>query len=386
MHEPWRAWDSEDLKGFVAPIHDEVATVITDAREGALSSFPAPDAKVDDRDPIPFGDPPDRFRRQAIVHRYNPKSERFHDSSDPLDFPWYDDREAVSECWASTYPGHSSRAAPGERAWTYLNRRLSTLKPQDLVFVHRSGGQTGRHPNGRHVPPRSLIGVWAVEALVSWPDEHWQERLTDVYCAPLRLFDYPVELRKVRDRDPAIDAVGKFRGGAAMFDLDGREEALAVARVCSLPASIYDHDDLDQLKRELLKYPTGDLDADWGRLSPGVWQARENTLTEWVGMEHAASKLAANGWAIALVHNRPGLGYDLAARRLYPDGAIEDLRVEVKSTKHPWDHPVTLQPSQRHAGSTDPRWLLATVHDAHGDPDFNWWTWADVDAGRIPTR
>ena len=387
----WRPWTAEEKVDFVAPVLEDVAESIAVARADALAAYPDPLAPIDDRPGFEPGRTPSSYARQVFVHRYNPTTQRFHtpggSASDPYAFEWDDAARAVLDWWISSEPGHSVDADPGSPPWGKVANLIERMHPGDLVFMDRTGTKARRHPQnpGLSVPPRSLIGVTAVEALTRWPDMQWGNWLGDVHMTPLRLFDVPVHLDSVRKRQPAMAAIGNFRGPSPFFELSERDDVLAIVQACGLPYTVLTEPDLDALARLLQTRPSGDLGAPWKELRPGRWRALQNTETEWHAMAAVTWWLFQHGFGHVYVHRERGRGYDIAARRWVGQHRT-DWHVEVKGSERSWPAPVSLTPNQRAVGARDPLWRLATVHDAKqgGSCELRWWTNAQVASGAAP--
>lgn len=310
--------------------------------------------------------------RRAERERSLPPNERSVDQSDVYaDFSWGDPGKAIGEPWIHSWLMRGAK------------KGIACMDVGDLVFAVRTGW---KETDGAWLKRRTIVGVWFVEATATWPEDDgyggvaWYSQAA---CFPIRRFDFPVPVEATSDIDRAFDGVGAFhdRSRQAIIELSV-DEALAVARVCGLPASLLNEPDPNQLAPITASMDLGPPTVVRKRILDGARATAHRNAVEKAARDLAVDSLRRVGLGVVSTENRRRLGSDLWAQGIEADGTVSDFRIEVKGLSGADKWAAHLTQSEVDAALADQgrgRWWLVIVTRAlRTDRTQHWLSSGDV--------
>lgn len=337
---------------------------------GLVSLPPAPNAAGGAISPV----------RRAWIAKYDPRRaerekhldplERTVDNSDVFhDFTWDRPDVAISEPWIHSW---LMRGAGGG---------IARMDLGDLVLPLRSGWMSN---DGGWLRRRTVVGVWSVESIATWPGVGADGRKTwrsEAACLPLRRFDFPVPIKETSDIDLSFDYVAAFhdRSRQALIQLSP-DEAIAVVRACGLPAETLTEPDEIQLIKILQGLDLGPSTVVRKRILDGVRASAHRASVEKAARDLVVGELRRANFGVVSTETKRGLGSDLWARAIEADGRLTQVRVEVKglSGSDPWRASLTrseVEAARASIGSAG--WQLAVVTRALRSDRRRFWFSAD---------
>lgn len=315
---------------------DEAWSLFREVRARELAARSLPTAE-------PFGSPPKRLARRWWVSKFNPDlTGDVFSEADPLNFPWDDLSEATASDrhWISSEPGHTTGHPFGGGNWRRVAVLINGTQVGDLVLFMRTGSDPASRltshpmmPHANRIGHQQLVGLAGVHRTITYM-HGYGEVCQRVIAAPVRLFDFPVDMRRpARSRyHPLIENAPAFAAANVAYAALQAPEAVAVAAACSMPSQVLTEPELAKVTDRLKHLRVGPTDEELARLLGGQVTAAFNKIIELSGEIHVARSAAANGWAVERISHIHGPGYDL---RFYAtDGRDEEWRhVEVKSAQ-----------------------------------------------------
>lgn len=278
---------------------------------------------------------------------------------------------ALREPWISTLPGMMRGAGAAVPGMAY----------GDLIFPMRTNW-LGPDVDPAPLRRRTLVGVWWVESFTHYPGGDRQGRMVpiaEVNAFPLRRFDFPVPVEATAQIDAHFDSVEALhdRSRGTVLPLSSGE-LLAVTRACGLPAAVLTTADPDDLAPLLGPLDLGPPTQVRRRITAGARATAHRRSVEAAARDVVVRTLCRCRFGAVSTENRRGIGSDIWAQAIEADGAVTELRIEVKGLSSGDAFDAVLTKCERAAAAQDAAsgagqwWLAVVTHALRSDRLLTW--------------